>query len=146
MVFAMKVAETMSFQQYWDDSRFRSKKPNLLSSKKNAFGDNIYSYSDGRWKQTDSHHSFADGSPNPRNIANDTQTDRVLISSEYIYWGGSGPVIPERFRNVNGIDVCAGRGYKSNFPASFVISFVAWLKEYEEQGYVGEPLDWHLTP
>src|SRR5258708_38917575 len=41
MVYAMLVDESMSFQDYWSDPRFQQKKPNLRSSKKQAFGDNI---------------------------------------------------------------------------------------------------------
>jgi Nucleotide modification associated domain 2 len=91
LVYAMKVAETMTFEGYWNDPRFQLKKPNLRSSKKVAFGDNIYSRAPagGAWCQLDSHHSFANGSPNPANIENDTKADRMLIGTEFVYWGGS---------------------------------------------------------
>jgi len=42
LVFAMRVSEAMTFNQYWADARFKSKRPYLLGSKKVAFGDNIY--------------------------------------------------------------------------------------------------------
>lgn len=146
LVFAMEVSETMTFQEYFDDPRFQMKKPNLSSSKKNAFGDNIYSRSKGGWNQLNSHHSHADGSPNPRNIANDTQADRVLIGTDYIYWGRSGPAVPKRFRDYNGFDLCAGRGHKSKFPSQMVADFVAWFNERDNRGFVDQPLDWDLTP
>ena len=95
LVYAMCVTETMTFNEYWEDERFQRKKPNLRGSMKQAFGDNIYFKDDaGEWHQQDSHHSCEDGSPNLHNIRNDTQTDRVLLSKEYSYWGGSGPEIP----------------------------------------------------
>jgi hypothetical protein len=141
-VFAMKVDETLSFQAYFDDPRFQNKKPNLLSGKKNAFGDNIYSQSKTGWDQLNSHHSNSNGDPNPRNIENDTQTDRVLIGNDYIYWGRSGPQIPKRFRNHGGIDICAGRGHKSKFPDKLIVDFVSWFNERETRGFVGQPLDW----
>lgn len=146
LVFAMKVAEAMSFDQYFDDPRFQMKKPNLSSGKKNAFGDNIYSRSKGGWNQLNSHHSHADGTPNPRNIANDTQADRVLIGTDYIYWGHSGPAVPKRFRNYNGFDICAGRGHKSKFPHRMVVDFVAWFSERENRGFIDQPLDWDRSP
>ena len=37
-VFAMLVTETLTFNGYWSDPRFRSKRPNLRGSKKQAFG------------------------------------------------------------------------------------------------------------
>ena len=42
LVYAMRISEVMSFNDYWADPRFRRKKPNLRGSKKQAFGDNIY--------------------------------------------------------------------------------------------------------
>jgi hypothetical protein len=146
LVFAMKVAEAMSYQQYWNDQRFQVKKPNLSSGKKNAFGDNIYSPGKSGWNQLNSHHSHADGSPNPRNIANDTQADRVLIGTEFIYWGRSAPAVPKRFRDYNGLDICAGRGHKSKLPDKLVTDFVAWFNEREARGFIGEPLDWDRSP
>lgn len=148
LVFAMKVEETATFDQYWNDQRFQLKKPNLRGSKKVAFGDNIYSrdLKNGSWHQLNSHHSFADGSSNPANIANDTQTDRVLLGTDFIYWGGSGPKIPDRFRNFRGVDIRAGRGHKSKFPDELVTSFVEWLRTTGASGYMGMPLEWAYTP
>ncbi len=42
LVYAMCVTETMSFNAYWNDPRFRQKRLDLRSSIKKAFGDNIY--------------------------------------------------------------------------------------------------------
>ncbi|GER07167.1 hypothetical protein GCM10007972_18120 [Iodidimonas muriae] len=148
MVFAMRVTETMTFDEFWGDPRFFLKRPNLAGSKKQAFGDNIYHRDPvlGAWCQENSHHSYADGCANQKNIANDTQTDRVLISDDYIYWGGSGPEIPERFRGSRGTDLCAGRGHKNRFPDLFVQGFIEWIRSQGEHGYVGTPLDWALSP
>ena len=69
LVYAMRVTETMTFNEYWKDERFRRKKPNLRGSMKQAFGDNIYFQDDtGQWQQQDSHHSYQGGLPNPHNI------------------------------------------------------------------------------
>ncbi len=148
LVHAMKVDETLTFEEYWSDPRFRQKKPNLRSSKKQAFGDNIYSKPPGstKWIQLNSHHSLEDGSPNPANIATDTSANRVLIARDYVYWGGSGPKIPARFRNFDGIDICAKRNHKSEFPQELIDAFVAWIRSLGEHGYVAEPLDWVRTP
>ena len=148
LVYSMKVGETMSYDEYWSDGRFQQKKPNLRGSKKQAFGDNIYSRApDGNnWHQLNSHHSFMNGAPNPANIANDTQTNRVLIGTEFAYWGGSGPLIPAKFRNFNGLDICAGRGHKSIFPEELVMAFADWFQKQGDRGYLGKPLDWARTP
>lgn len=143
-VYAMRVTETMSYNQYWQDPRFRCKRPNLCGSKKQAFGDNIYHRNNlhEEWQQENSHHSLESGEPNPANIANDTQTDKVLISTDFVYWGGSGPALPQKFRNYSGIDLCANRNHKSNFPVGLEKEFIDWIHSFGQTGYVGVPNDW----
>lgn len=148
LVYVMRITETMTFNSYWADGRFQRKKPNLRGSKKQAFGDNIY-FRDGsnQWQQQNSHHSYADGSANPPNICNDTKVDRLLLSTDYAYWGGFGPEIPQRFRNHNGLDVCcATQGHKNQFPECLVNGFVTWFRSLDANGYLGAPLDWSETP
>nr|VFK78319.1 MAG: hypothetical protein BECKSD772D_GA0070982_101152 [Candidatus Kentron sp. SD] len=148
LVYAMGVSEVMMFNEYWSDERFLRKIPNLRGSKKQAFGDNIYyRNSDGQWHQAESHHSYP-GRSNPHNIRNDTRTDRLLIGEEFAYWGGSGPEIPQKFRDYNGIDICKkGPGHKSEiFPNELVAEFVEWFRSLEQAGYQGKPLDWAGTP
>ena len=142
LVFAMKVDEAMTFEEYWADPRFQQKKPNLRSSKKQAFGDNIYSKSPGSdtWIQLNSHHTFEDGSPNQNNITTDTSANRVLIAHDYVYWGGSGPKFPAKF------DICGRRNHRSDFPDALVNAFVAWLHSCGQHGYIAEPLDWVRSP
>lgn len=145
-VYAMRVDETLSFDAYFNDERFIKKRPDLTGSRKLAFGDNIYSRdADGAWLQLDSHHSLADGTPNQRNIDNDTQTDRVLVSAHFVYWGGEGPPIPQDLRSFgpNGIDVCAGRGHKSTcITDAHVDAVVRWIETSAPTGAVGRPGQW----
>lgn len=42
IVFAMKVEEKLTFDQYWNDARFLCKKPNLNGSLIEIYGDNVY--------------------------------------------------------------------------------------------------------
>jgi hypothetical protein len=150
VVYAMRVTEAMTFNDYWNDSRFQQKKPNLCGSKKQAFGDNIYFKNPrtGKWHQENSHHSRADGTANRANVVNDTQTDQVLVSTDFTYWGGSGPELPKKFLNYgpDRVSICVGRNHKNNFPLGLVRDFVAWIHSLHEQGYCGEPLDWCRTP
>ena len=136
LVFAMRVTETMTFDEYWDEERFHCKKPNLAASKKQAFGDNIYRHDCGNWTQAESHHSNADGSPNENNIRRDTQVDRVLLSDDFKYFGGSGPVILDSF------DIFKrGPGHRCRFPKDLIDEFVDWLRTLE-QGFQLPPDDW----
>ena len=142
VVYAMRVSEAMTFNEYWRDPRFRDKHPDMHASIRKAFGDNIYHRNDttGRWRQADSHHSYEDGTPNCRNIEHDTRVDRVLVSDDFIYWGGHGPEIPVSFRK----DVCqGGPGHKCNFPKKVVTECVEWLRGFDGTGYRGDPLDWN---
>ncbi len=62
LVFAMRIDDAMSYNKYWSDPRFAAKKPNMRSSVRNAYGDNIYRTDDaGGWIQQDSHHSMPHG-------------------------------------------------------------------------------------
>lgn len=143
LVYAMRINESLTFNEYWCDPRFIGKKPNLRGSRKQAFGDNIYFKDNtGQWHQSDSHHSYPRGVPNPFNITHDTQADRVLISSDYAYWGGVGPKIPEELRNFQGIDICARRNHKSRFHDSLVAAFLAWFDSLQDKGFLGSPLNW----
>jgi Nucleotide modification associated domain 2 len=143
LVFVMRVTESLTYDEYWSDPRFTSKRPILRGSKKQAFGDNIYhrAVRSDEWLQADSHHSLANGEPNPNNIAHDTRTNRVLIWTEFAYWGGDGPVIPSRFA-----ELYAGRGHQANFRDGFEEEFGAWFRSLGVGGYLGEPLDWSRTP
>ena len=96
LVFAKRVGESMSFQEYWEDPRFRRKRPKMGSSKEKACGDNIYYKDPGtkRYCQVPSYHSCPDGTQDNDKLRHDTRVDRVLISDDYIYWGGDGPPFP----------------------------------------------------
>ena len=139
----MRVSEVMTYNKYYRDPRFQKKKPNLFGSLKQAYGDNIYrKNSRGSWKQMDSHHSFAGGRPNPQNVKHDTRVDRVLIGTQFTYWGGSGPKIPKRFRDYRSVDIChSTSGHKCRFPEQLVQAFVTWIESSDNYGYKGEPLE-----
>lgn len=104
-IFAMRVTEALSFNQYWLDPRFRDKKPVRNGSRTMMLGDNIYHKTNGTWHQEDSHHSRPDGTPDIHNIKTDTGTDRVLASKSFYYFGRSAPEVPK--------EILAGFGYKN---------------------------------
>lgn len=96
-IYAMQVTDALTFDAYWDDPEYRCKRPVRNGSRKTIMGDNIYHLPAGTtaWVQEDSHHSQIDGRPEPSNIKNDTQTNRVLISRNFYYFGEAAPSIPE---------------------------------------------------
>lgn len=94
-LFAMEVTAKMAFDEYWNEPRFALKRPLRNGSLKMAVGDNIYHRGpDGDWIQADSHHSHPDGTPDQSNIEVDTNSDAVLLSSNFYYFGSAAPPIP----------------------------------------------------
>jgi hypothetical protein len=93
-IFAMKVSRSITFNEYWTNPNFQDKRPIRNGSLKMIVGDNIYHKLNGEWQQLDSHHSFSDGSANIHNIKNDTQTDAVLVSDYFFYFGSAALEIP----------------------------------------------------
>lgn len=143
LVYAMKVTEVLSFQEYSSDSRFEKKKPSLHGSYKTAAGDNIYSLTEapGYWHQLDSYHSNTDGTSNDKHIQRDTNVNRVLISRtpNFIYFGAEGPPVRESF---SGVDVVySGRGQKKITDPVVVIEFSNWIDSLGVKGYQGKPYD-----
>lgn len=93
-IFAMKVSRSISFNEYWTNPSYGDKRPVRNGSLKMIVGDNIYHQLHGEWHQLDSHHSHPDGSPNTHNVTNDTQTDAVLVSDHFFYFGSAAIEIP----------------------------------------------------
>lgn len=135
----MQVNEIVTYSDYWNDVRFQAKKPNFFGSEKAAFGDNIYRRDEsGIWQQLDSHHTNDDGSRCEDNVNKDTSCENVLISRNFAYWGGNGPILPHRFYNL----IKRGPGHKSTeFSEEFKEQVVAWLHE-AERGFLGAPREW----
>ena len=137
LVYAMRITETLSLDEYRRDPRFEAKKPEKAGCWRNACGDNVYWWNPqtNEWNQDEaSYHCEYDPS-------HDARTDRVLISEDFIYWGGEGPPIPPEFGGVNVL--CTTQGHKCKFPEQTVRAFVQWFEQTQERGICGEPLDRH---
>lgn len=96
-IFAMKVTQKLTYNEYWGSPDFHDKKPVRNGSKVMMLGDNIYHYNNdaGSWSQAHSHHSNSDGSINEYNLGKDTKSPMVLASRHFYYFGKSAPVVPE---------------------------------------------------
>ena len=140
LVYAMRVTEAMTFDEYWDDPRFLDKRPDKRATFEKGFGDNIYhrDKTTHRWRQAPSKHSNKCGKVNMRNLRHDTQVDRVLVSEDFIYYGGSCPLIPT-FRGCN---LYFGLGHKCRYPDEVVEDFISWIRSFSGAGLCGRPLEW----
>lgn len=144
-VYAMRVTETKTFNEYSLDSRFEKKKPYRSGSRKQSCGDNIYfrKSKGSEWRQRDSFHSLPDGGINHDHVARDTGTDRVLISDDFLYFGGEGPKIPLRLKDRDGRPLCkTGIGASVFDDQRLLGAFVAWFREFGLTGYKGAPYEW----
>lgn len=137
LIFAMRVNEKMGFHDYWQDPRFSNKRPDFLGSLKHAVGDNIYHKEDSSWVQEDSHHSLENGVLNQANLRRDTSADHVLISSDYIYFGGNPFLIPWELRRI----FKPGRNYKCNFGSNDLESLERLFNSFASRGLQGFPAD-----
>lgn len=136
LVFAMKVVQKLTYNEYWNTPMFQYKKPVLNGSLKQMYGDNIYYRTQtGNWSQANSHHSLADGSINEDNLKRDTKSNYVLISDQFYYFGKNAISLPKRF---NGI-LHKGRVHKIIEEEKFCQSFIKWLSEKYEVGYHADP-------
>lgn len=143
-VYAMKVTAVLSTRCYWRDPRFETKKPDIYHSWVSASGDNIYEpLGPSRWRQLDSYHSQADGRPDLRHVCRDTSVERVLVSEDYVYFGGQGPKLPERFQSGGSMDLLRARRYYQRVREAEVIdSFEGWVRSLGVREYQGRPWDW----
>lgn len=143
LIYAMKVEEILTFDEYWADPRFACKRPVLNGSLKQLYGDNIYRRRGKRWLQSDSHHSFEDGRPNPRNIERDTSANRMLISRTFAYFGDAAIAIPKRFQpyNKTGENLCCTTQGHRILSEDLAIAFAKWLEKRGRWGLQGMPLE-----
>ena len=145
VIYAMVVKDFMTFREYWDDKRFQVKKPNIYGSPKGFFGDNIYRWDKhtGQYQQENSHHSMDDGSTNPKNLKRDTGVDRILIASDYVYFGNDA-IAPS-------LELCDSlpckfphrtRNYYKNYPPEVRPRVEKWLRAESKWGLRGLPERW----
>lgn len=142
-VFAMKVTEKVTFNDYWTDSRYGVKRPVRNGSHKMLVGDNIYHQTGGKWFQQDSHHSLPDGSSNAHNVAKDTASDAVLISRHFYYFGSSAPVIPQPILDGMGY---ANRRSHRNFSLDCALPLIRFLNHTFQRNFLhGDPFDFNAA-
>lgn len=143
VIFAMRVAEKLTFQEYWNDSRFCRKRPVYTAGKARAFGDNIYHKDQGgEWHQEDSHHSFDGGGWNALNADRDLGADGVLIGTEFVYWGNLAPEIPPALRHCDGDDLYPNvRNLRNQYSEVFKAAALDWFWGCPK-GRLGRPINW----
>lgn len=130
-IYAMEVTLAVTFDEYWSSREFRDKRPVRNGSRVMMVGDNIYhrQQSEAGWQQLDSHHSLADGSPNPVNVRKDTSADRVLISRNFYYFGSGAPMAPPGMLEDLGFKNAIGHRV---FEIAVCAELIAWITSHKE--------------
>jgi hypothetical protein len=148
LIYAMQVSEVMDFDTYWNDPRFVCKRPVLNGSLKQLYGDNIYHKRENVWIQEDSHHSLDSGVLNTGNLRQDTQKNRVLIGSRFVYFGASAPVIPAELRPFPPTGEHLYRKIRRHQVLSTQIAqaFDQWMDSQDKFGLQGFPLEFKNHP
>ena len=106
LAYAMRVDESLTFEAYWSDRRFRSKRPRWRKGAPivDKCGDNCYApIGDGDFRQLRSQHwDHKNDREDKRGMAHDLNGERVLVallhrswlSAKSTYGGGRGNVRP----------------------------------------------------
>jgi hypothetical protein len=142
-IYAMRVSAKVNFNEYWTNPAYMDKKPVRNGSRKMMVGDNIYYFESAnqKWQQADSHHSNTDGSINIHNLENDTQTDKVLISDHFVFFGTEAPVVPKSLLEAIGYE--NRRNYRV-FEYSVCDALIKWLQTTFKKSFntvVADPFD-----
>ncbi|MDD2635505.1 MAG: hypothetical protein PHW82_08405 [Bacteroidales bacterium] len=135
LVFAMKVTQKITFNEYWYSHDFQYKKPVLNGSLKQMYGDNIY-YMDefNNWNQADSHHSKENGETNYDNLKRDVKGKFVLISETFYFFGVSAIEIPYSLKD----EFSIGMGHKL-VKEDVAVRVINWLESHCERGLIDLP-------
>lgn len=146
-IYAMRVTQTMTFNDYWADTSFFDKRPVRNGSSVMMVGDNIYhrDRADVPWQQLDSHHSNPDGTINPLNVNKDTSADRVLVSRDFYYFGQMAPMVPGAILKALGYK--NGIGHRK-FNSTDSAAFVTWLRnehKMERNLVMADPFDFEQS-
>jgi len=132
LLYAMEVEEILGLNDYYHDSRFQRKKPNLRGSWKERCGDNFYSRgADGEWIQHRNRFHLDE-----RLKQQDTKHARVFIGRKFWYFGQSAFRAPEKFSALAG-----GRGARVNHDPKLVEEFCTWIAGDLDEGVHDDPSD-----
>ncbi len=130
LVYAMRISEVLSMNQYFHDGRFERKKPKPEGAPEEQCGDNIY-YQDkeAQWRRLPSR--FHD---NPESLRQDPGHP-VFVAEHFYYFGCRRVAIPDELAGV----ICGGIGIHDK--SDLADGFVTWLEDSHQPGVLGKPRD-----
>ena len=146
LVYAMRVTEVIDTRNYWTDPRFQFKKPTFNGDwiGVSESGDNIYEWRGSNcWRQLHSYHSHPDGTQNEALTKGDTEVERILLSDDFVYFGGEGSRLPSKYLDDGDLKfVHKGRNHGRENEPKIINSFEKWIRDLGINGVCGVPLAW----
>jgi hypothetical protein len=133
LLYSMQVSEILNFNNYYEDTRFRDKKPIIRGNWQQRVGDNMYYQdADGGWKQHQTLHHHKQ-----EIVKKDLKHPFVFIGTKYFYFGKHAIDIPAEFNSL----IWNRQGCKTDHEADVINSFTNWLQNNHEPGIYGNPID-----
>jgi len=136
LIYTMCIEEKLLFNDYWNDIRFKKKRPVMNGSNKQLYGDNIY-HKDTRtgiFIQENSHHSLENGLVNEINYKRDLSGNYVLISKNFWYFGENAINIPNKLKDI----IHSGIGYSKHDNKLLIDKFITWIQQINPN-IIGKP-------
>lgn len=148
VIFAMAVTGDTTFDEYWADPDFWSRRPKRNGSPKKQVGDNIYhrDTEDSTWLQEDSVHSLVDGTQSAANTGHDTRINRVLLSTQFVYLGSLAEPMPPHV--VNELSYTRNARDYYRYDAADTPALLRWLSgkiAATPRAVLGDPIDFALS-
>jgi hypothetical protein len=133
LIYAMEVDERIHFNDYFNDPRFKRKKPNVDGTWRQRCGDNQYYLDEsGKWCSLLSyHHDTYDQQ------LQDTKRPYAFIGRKFYYFGENAVDLPKQFEPL----IQKRHGVKCNHDEKLVQCLIKWLGDGFEFGRHGEPMD-----
>lgn len=137
IVYAMRVSQRLTFDEYWRDPVFTPKRPAWDGrTEVERAGDNIYEPLGGTYRQAWSRHSNLDGTENAGLKRVDLSGGVVLVAREFVYFGCSPVQLPEAMKAL-----AIGRNHRCRFSARQVEVVREWF-DSQPRGVRGKPAKW----
>jgi len=123
IVYLMRVDESpMTYAEYWNDKRFKAKRPRYNDGVLARCGDNIYEPQGSNHRQLHSTHSEG-VRENPGNKAHDLGGKYVLVSETFAYFGSQPIELSDELTAL-----VPGRGHRSRFPDEVKEAFLRFTQ------------------
>jgi len=130
LIYAMRVSDVLTYQQYWDDPRYNYRKSSLKTQITKR-GDNIWHCDKGeKWVVVPE--ALHDLSHRKRDISG----ENVLVSTDFYYFGRDAIPVPRDFSDI----LATTQGHKNTTDVATIKKFWDWLStSVSKSGRLSDP-------